>query len=539
MLDALQHGRERFARRAWREAYESLVSADQASPLDPADLERLAAAALLCGRDLEFHHTVERLYRVCLDRGDQERAARCAFWLCMTLLMRGESAQSSGWLARGQRLIEERDCVERGYLTLPQAELHLDAGRTGAAREAALDAATIGERFHEIDLLAAARHLQGRALLQEGNVSQGLALLDDTMLSVVGGELSPVMTAMMYCSVIGACEEVYALSRAREWTFAFSAWCGLQPDFVFTGKCLVYRAEIMRFRGAWSDALTEVARACEAAGHLERDPPSAAFYQKAEVHRLRGEFEQAENAYARASRTGGEPQPGLALLRLAQGRVDAAASAIRRLLTATTNRFERAKLLPAGIDVLLSADDRAEARRACDELSGLAEVLDADALRAAAAQAQGAIALAHGQPEAALTPLRRASELWARLEAPYEAASARALMGQACRALGDEETADRELGAARAEFERLGALPDLARLDSPADRNTQGKSHPLTERELDVLRLIAAGGTNKAIAAHLGVSERTIDRHVSNILGKLDVPSRAAATAYGYDHKIL
>ncbi len=539
MLDALQHGRERFARHVWREAYRSLVSADQATPLDVDDLDRLATSAYLTGRDLEFHRYIERLHRTHVDRGDPQRAARCAFWLCLTLLLRGEPAQSNGWLTRGQRLIEGHDCAEQGYFLLPIAEQQLEAGKPDTAHDIAFNAAAIGARFGDSDLVAVARHVQGRALIQQWQVPAGLALLDETMLAVIGGELSPVMTGLMYCSVIGACEKVYALSRAREWTFALSNWCELQPEFAFTGKCLVYRAEIMRFQGAWSEALTEACRACAAARQIDRTPPATAFYQQGEIHRLRGEFGPAEEAYGSASRCGCEPQPGLALLRLAQGRIDAASAAIRRVVNATADPLLRAKLLPAYVEIVLASDDRLEARRACAELQELADTIDADALRATAAQAQGAIELADDHADAALPPLRRASELWGRLEAPYDAARVRVLTGMACRALGDDEASGLEFGAARAEFERLGAQPDLAHLDALADDDAPPKAQVLTARELHVLRLIAAGHTNKAIAAQLRLSERTIDRHVSNILGKLDVPSRAAATAYGYDHKLL
>jgi DNA-binding CsgD family transcriptional regulator len=538
--DRLQIGREQYAQRRWRQAYQALLGADQYAPLGIDDLERLTTCTYLIGQDLEFLRLLERLHRAHIEANDRSHAARCAFWLGLNLLFQGESAQSSAWVARGHRLVAGRDCVERGYLLLPAGEEQLREGRPDAAYATAAEAAEIGERFREPDLVAAARHGQGRALIQQGQVAAGLALLDEMMLAVVGGELSPIMTGLMYCSVIEACRETYALSRAREWTFALSRWCEQQSEMVaFTGTCIVHRAEIMQFNGAWPDALAEACRACERSTRASRRPPGAALYLQAEIHRLRGEFVEAEQAYRHASVSGFEPQPGLALFWLAQGRTDAAAAAIRRLVSSTTDRLQRARLLSAHVEIMLAVRDLDEARRACAELQSLADAFGTEALRAAAAEARGAVELVGGEARSALAPLRRAFDVWNRLEAPYDAARARVLIGSACRALDDEETASLEWSAARSVFERLGAQPQLARLDEIDKLRIGHHRHSLTAREFDVLRRIAAGSTNKAIAAALGVSERTVDRHVSNIFNKLDVPTRAAAIAYAYDHKIL
>lgn len=539
-MDYLAHGRGSYERHAWGDAYQSLLSADQLAPLQAGDLERLATAAYLTGRDLDFQRVQERLHRVHVEAQDPERAARCAFWLAFTFLLRGDVGQSNAWIARGQRLVENRECVEREYLLLLIAEQQLHEGRGDAAQETLSQAIATGESFRDADLTAAARHLQGRALIQQGDVLAGLKRLDETMLAVVAGELSLIMTGFMYCSVIDACRQVYALGRAREWTSAFSSVCKRQPDMVaFSGTCLVHRAEILQLQGAWTEALTEACRACERAERAARRPPGAAFYQRAEIHRLRGEFEKAENAYRAASDLGCEPQPGLALLRLAQGRADAACAAIRRLTNATSDRLRRARFLPAHLEIMLALGDVPEARRAHDELSELAQAFDADGLRAVVAQADGAIALAEDRFRAALDPLRKAFHLWERLEAPYEAARVRVLIGNVCRALGDDEAAALERQAARSVFARLGARPDLVRLDAAKACSRSDSETCLTSRELQVLRLIATGRTNKEIADELCLSGRTIDRHVANILNKLDVPTRTAATAYAYDHKLL
>ncbi len=539
-MDHLEHGRECYGRRAWGKAYQAFLCADQATALQADDLDRLATCACLTGRVLEFQRTLERLHRLLVETDDRPRAARCVFWLALTSLLRGEVGQANAWIARGQRLVEGRDCVERGYVMLAVAEQQLRDGQAGAAHETASQAATVGECFDDADLIAAARHGQGRALIDIGDVPAGLKRLDETMLAAVAGELSSIMTGLMYCSVIDTCRQVYALGRAREWTSAFSRVCEQQPEMAaFTGTCHVHRSEILQLQGAWPDAMAEACRACERAQGDQRKPPGAALYQQAEIHRLRGEFAKADEAYHSASELGCEPQPGLALLRLAQGRTDAACAAIRRLTTATSDRLRRARLLPAYLEIMLAIDDVDDARLARDELHELAHAFDTDGLRAIIAQADGAIALAEGHAHAALDPLHRAFELWERLEAPYEVARVRVLIGHACRALGDHEAAGLEQQAARSVFERLGAQPDLARIDVPETLARAGAESPLTARELQVLRLISSGRTNKEIADVLCVSERTIDRHVSNILGKLDVPSRAAATAYAFQHKLI
>lgn len=538
--DHLQHGRECYDRRAWGEAYQALSQADRGTALDADDLERLTTSAYLVGHDLEFQQLHERLHRLHAQSGGRARAARCAFWLALTSLFRGEKGHANAWIARGRRLVEDLDCVESGYLSVPAIEQLLRNGRFTEAHALAAEAVRIGERHADADLISVARHLQGRTLIQQGHVLTGLGRLDEAMLAVVAGEVSPIMTGLLYCSVLEACRQVYAFDRAQEWTAAFSRVCEQQPEMVaFTDTCLVHRAEIMQFRGAWPDAMAEASRACARCERSDRKPPGAALYQQAEIHRLCGEFARADEAYRAASERGCEPQPGLALLRLAQGRLDSASAALGRVVNATMDRLRRAALLPAYVEVLLATGDLQGARSACEELLGIAHAFDTDALRATAAQAQAALALADGDAAGALTPLRQAIDVWIRLEAPYDAARVRVLLGCACGALGDEETKQRELAAARSTFERLGARAELDRLNALDTRLCMRHGRPLTARELDVLRLISTGSTNKAIAARLHLSGRTIDRHVGNILRKLDVPSRAAAIAYAYDHKLF
>jgi DNA-binding CsgD family transcriptional regulator/tetratricopeptide (TPR) repeat protein len=507
---------------------------------DLDDLERLATASYLAGRKREFQQTLERLYRASLECGDRARAARCTFWLAITFLIRGESGRSNAWTLRGQRIVDDSECVERCYLTVVVAEQQLREGQPDAAHVTACKAIAMAESFNDADLLAAARHAQGRALIRQGDVVSGLKCLDEAMLAVVAGELLPIMTGLLYCSVIGTCRQIYAWGRACEWTAAFSYLCEQQPEMVaFTGACLVHRAEMMQLQGAWPESLAEARRACERARQVDRTSLGAALYQQAEIHRLRGEFVEAEESYLTASELGFEPQPGLALLRLAQGRNDAACAAMRRLTSATRDRVRLASILPAHFEIMLACGDLDEARRARDQLAELAKTIGTDALHAIAALTDGAIAIAEGCAHAALESLRFAFNLWERLDAPYEAARVRVLIGHACRALGDDEVAEFEIRIARSVFERLGAWPDVARLDAPSAWVRPVSRHRLTARELHVLRLISTGSTNKRIAEVLCLSERTIDRHVTNILTKLGVRSRTAATTYAYDHKMF
>ena len=539
----LAQGRRCYAAGAWADAFALLLQADKEVLLSVADLELLATSAYLIGQDGVFLDALDRAHGAHLSAGETTRAARCAFWLGLSLLFKGETGRGTGWLAGARRLIEgeKADCVERGYLLLPVAEQLLDAEDYDSAYATVADAVEIGNRFDEVDLVSCARHLQGRALIGQGQVEEGLALLDEAMIAVIAGELSPLMTGLIYCSVIDACQQVYALARAWEWTSALTEWCEAQPQMVaFTGTCLVHRAEIMLLHGAWRDAIEESQRACERYSQgIEQQPPAAAFYQQAEVHRLRGEFEAADKAYRNASQRGYVPQPGLALLRLAQKRTDVAAAAIRRVMSATTNQLQRTRLLPSYVEIMLAVSDIENARSACRELAEIAERLDTSVLSAMAAHAQGAVELAEGEAQAALGSLRRAFEAWRQVKAPYEAARVRVLVGMACRAFGDDEGAELEFDAARAVFEQLGAAPDLARIDSLTKITPSGRPHRLTPRELQVLRLVAAGKTNKAIAVELSLSEKTVDRHVSNIFNKLDVPTRSAATAHAYQHNLI
>jgi DNA-binding CsgD family transcriptional regulator len=541
-LSDVERGRRAYGRRAWSAAYESFTSADEADVLAPEDLESLAVAEYMLGRIEEFLATLERAHHAYVAAGESRPAVRAAVHLGVNLAMLGDVGQAGGWFARAQRLVEreEEDCAERGYLLLPPALRHEAAGDYALVAEAAGEAAAIGERFGDRDLFALGAHVHGNALIRLGRFEDAFRLLDEAMLAAIGGELSPIVTGIVYCGAIAGCEEAYELRRAYEWTGALSRWWDEQPELVaFTGRCLAHRAETLQLHGKWHEALGEARRAQERCERtLNRLAAGQAAYQQAEVLRRLGEFAAAEAAFRDANACGREPQPGLALLRLAAGEVRVAGAALRRALAETVPPLRRSRLLPAYAEVMVALGDLEQARSACRELAEIASEFPSAMLGAIAACVQGSVELAAGDADAALATLRRSLQVWQELGAPYEAARARVLVATACRALEDEDTARMELEEARAVFEYLDARPDLRRVAALTGAE-EDDAHGLSGRELEVLRLVAAGKTNREIAATLVLSEHTVARHVQNILAKLRVSSRTAATAFAFEHDLV
>jgi DNA-binding CsgD family transcriptional regulator len=543
MAGSLEEGRRAYDARAWATAYELLREADERDRLGPDDLGRAARAAYLIGLDEPYQELLARAFGERMRRGDAEGAAIEGFMMAHGLLNRGEWARANGWLARAAEAIEggPADCAARGYLLIPDALQALMGGDGDTAYAGFTGVRDMGERCADPDLVTLGGFGQGQALIELGRVDEGIAALDQVMVAVTAEEVSPVFAGLIYCGVIASCMEVYDAARAREWTSALSHWCDAQPELVpFRGHCLVHRAQIMNIHGEWLDALEELRQARESFSRTGHPAIGDAHYERAEVHRLRGESDDAEEAYREANRFGRDAQPGLALLRLAQGRPDAAAAGLRRALEEAGPRLARHRQLAAAVEVALATGDTKWARQNLDALTELAAGHRVPLINAIHAHAEAAVLLGEGDARGSLAAARRAWSLWYELDAPYEAARTRVVVGLACRALGDEDAARMELEAARRAFAELAAVPDLARTDALMDpAPTAQTPGGLTAREAEVLRLVATGRTNKAIAGELYLSEKTVARHLSNIFLKLGVSTRAAATAYAYEHDLV
>ena len=540
----LERGRRSFARADWRGAYDALTAADTALELTAPDLELLGRAAYMVGRDEEYANALERAYRAYLAMGTPMPAVRCAFWIGHSSLFRGHAAPAFGWFARAQRLLdrEPADVAERGYVLVASLLEHLTKGDAAGAHAVAVEVADIGDRFGDPDLVAIGLMEQGHALVRLGRADAGVRLIDETMVAVTSGELSPIVAGIVYCNTIAFCRGAYQLRRVREWTVALARWCDRQPGMVaHNGLCLVHRAEIMTMGGAWDDALTELHRLGEqfTEGALNQLARGDAAYREAEVHRLRGNVTRAESDYNRASGLGRDPQPGLALMRLAQGKPAAAAASIRRAVSESPRGLPRVALLPAYVEIMLATEDIDAAAAAARELDEIATVQRTEAIDAMSLQARGQVSLAEGDAQAALTALRQAWQLWQQLEAPYDAARTRTLLGRVCRAMGDEDSAALEVQAARETFTELDAKPDLAALAALTGANGSHEAHGLSPREREVLRLVATGLSNREISAALVLSEHTVARHLQNIFAKLRVSSRTAASAFAYQHDLV
>ncbi|MEU8845557.1 LuxR C-terminal-related transcriptional regulator [Streptomyces sp. NPDC048564] len=543
--DTLRQARDAAAREAWAEAHRLLSSLD-AGLLTPDDCAAFADAAWWTGRVDESIAGRTRAYSGYVTAGAARQAGHSAWLLFYEHQLAGRTAVAAGWLGRARRhLGGEPECVEQCYLAWVDAE---DAQRRGAFDEAMAAArrmAGIARRRASPDLLAMGIQAQAGVLVAQGRVREGLDLLDEAMCSAMAGELSSFFTGWVYCLGLQQSMACVDLGRAAEWTDAAMRWCAAMPaENNFRGLCRVHRVEVLELRGSWDEALTEAERTCEELLPYEGRMAAEAVYVVGQIHRRRGELTAAERSYGRAHELGRDPQPGLALLRQAQGKADAAAAALRLAGTVEAGGLTRSRLLAAQVEVCLALGRTAEARTAAEELGSLARDWQrrcgsqTTLLHASAATASGAVAFAARDLDRALPRLRRALTLWLELRVPYEAAQVRMTLAAADRAAGDGEGARMELRAAEQVFRQLGAVPDALRAAALLADVRPGRPGGLTEREIQVLRLVAAGRTNRAVAAELVISEHTVARHLNNIFAKLDVSSRAAATGYAYRHGI-
>lgn len=539
MTSSLERARAAFTAREWRTAADAFGAAAATAPLTADDHGRRAVAAFLVGDDVTCERAWDDAYRVAVEAGDRSTAARYAWWIAFCLLLRGQMAQASGWITRTRRLVDEAgiECAASGYLLIPELLGVLGADPV-AAHDLAVQAIDIGSRLDDGDLRAFGLVGRGQAFIGMGRTAEGFGCLDEVMLSVTASEVGPIAAGIVYCAVILECMAQFDLARASEWTAALAEWCASEPDLLpFRGQCLVHRSQLQQAAGEWTSA---VATADEARRRLE-DPPHPALglarYQQGELYRLLGDAERAVDAYRDASRLGRDPMPGIALLELARGQTAAASASIRRALREARTATERPALLGAAVDIFRACGDAAAARSAAEELSTLASASTSPVLEAMAAHATGTVLITEGEPAAALEHLRGAAQSWCALRMPYEGARTSVAIGLACAALSDHTGADLEFGNAREAFRALGAWPDVDRLTALTGGPPSADN--LSEREREVLTHLAAGETNREIAAVLGISPHTVRRHVEHIFTKIGVTSRAAATAHAYEHGLL
>jgi len=462
-------GRQAAARHAWREVYDAFTDAEP-HELTPEDLESFAEAAWWTGRLDEAIALRERAYAAFLSAGDRLAAARMALVSSWDHSGRGAYAVANGWFAKAARFLEGMpESVEHAHLALTEGYGELDAGgRLDEALEALDRAYELAERFGDRDMAAIALAGKGRALIQRGEVKSGLELLDEASAAATCGELLPFATGLVYCCTLSSCQDVGDYRRAAEWSEAANRWCDRLDVSGFPGACRVHHAEITRLRGDWATAEHQAMAACEELQEFQRDITASGYYEVGEVRRQRGDFAAAEEAYGQANEWGRDPQPGLALLRLAQGKVQSAIAGIERALENVDTPLFRSRLLPARVEIAVAAGDLSSARAAAEELERTVDAFKIGDQRAPAFDASvhlalGQIMLAEGDATGAAASLRRARNAWDRVGAPYEVAHARMLLGLAYRRAGDEHSATLELEAALAAFERLGAKLDEER----------------------------------------------------------------------------
>lgn len=538
MTGVLEAARDAYRRQDWSAARNGFKAAHSVGGLSADDLNALSDAAWWLGQAEESLGAAEQAYRRYLDEERPRAAAMAAMGIALNLFLRGDEVIGSGWMSRAQRLLGgEPESAEHGYaLYLLDVEPALDGPDLAAVVTAAQRVRDIGHRHGDPNLVAAGILGEGRALVRQGRVGEGMALLDEAMLAVLSDELGPEWAGNIYCHLMAAFHELADIRRAVEWTEATSRWLGSLPEAVlFTGICRVHRSQVLQIRGAWEQAEREAVGVCEDLRDMHVAAVAEGHYQVGEIRRLRGDLAGAEEAYQRAHRLGRDPQPGLALLGLAQGRVDAASASIRAALVAKAHdRLACSRLCVAQVEIALAAGDTETAGAACDELTEIAATYGSSGLEAAALHARGAVVLADGRPEEALPMLRAACQRWQELNAPYDAAGVRLLLARAYEALGDKDAAVLELDAAEAVFDRLGATLDARKVAEL--RGQPSLPGGLTEREAEVLALVAAGKSNREVAAALVLSQKTVARHLSNIFAKIAVSSRTQAAAYAFEH---
>lgn len=539
MSDGLRTARAARTEQQWQAALDAAETAVVDSPAAEAErLDLLADAAWWLGRLEDCIVAREAAFRAYDELGDREHAGACAVWCYEHHAIAARPSIAGAWLRRAQRTLDGApEGVAFGILRLREAEAAHGAGDLDGAIGAAEEALALGRRLGSADLEAEALQTIGRILVDQGDLASGLGHLDDAMLFAVEGRLGPYSTGKVYCSLISACEEVGDFDRAAEWTDATLRWAERHPFAIFPGICRVHRAIVLKRRGALAEAEAEASRAGEELLGRHVGNSAAAYAELGDIRRRLGDLDRAEEAFERSRALGGRDCADLALLRLAQGRIDAARSIVAACLhDVPSHRLARARLLPIEVHVAIAAGDLDAAAAAADELDAIAGDLATAPLRATATATRGRLELARDDPVAATT-LRQALAAWEALDVPYEVATTRTLLAQALSEAGDDEAATAAFASAAALFDRIGARLEARRALDVGGRPDLPAG--LTAREVEVLQLIAGGLTNNEVAATLHLSAKTVSRHLSNIFTKIGVGSRAAATAFAYDNDLV
>jgi ATP/maltotriose-dependent transcriptional regulator MalT len=537
--DHIDEAQDALGRLAWEEALELARTSITDDPRREADrLDIIAEAHWWLGNLDECIAAREQAFAKYEAVGDGTSAGQCAVWLYEHHMMKTHAAISGAWLRRARRALEGNEqCQAFGALALREAEVAHGAGDLARAEASARQVLELARRLPSANLEAQALQTIGRILIDAGQLAEGLGHLDEAMLAAIEGRLDAYTTGKVYCSMISACEELGDLRRAAEWIDATARWSQHHPAAMWPGICRVHRAALLQLRGDYRTAEREVRKACAELDGFHMGNVAAGFNELGEIRRRLGDFDGAEEAFARAEAICGRQSAGLALLRLAQRRIDAATTIVTRLLAAHSwNELGRGKLLPARVQIAVAAGDLESAAGAAAELERIAEAYNSPALHAAAVSARGRLQLAQGEVHDACVTLQRAVIEWTQLEVPYEVATAQLLLGQACRHCGDDDGARQSFERAATIFDRLGAAVDAQQWST--EEAPSALPAGLTEREAEVLCLVAAGHTNKDIAAELYLSERTVARHLSNIFTKIGVTSRTAAAAFAFEHRL-
>ncbi|NIK57357.1 helix-turn-helix transcriptional regulator [Kribbella shirazensis] len=531
----LSRARELHTASRWEEACVEYAAADAVEPLAVHDLEAYAEAAQVSARGTEAVVLLRRIFDLRLAANELDDAAYAAFWLWWAFFTSNELVQANGWLQQVGRALGP-ELAGSPWLRIPEAMFQ---GMTGNHSHAEELLSAVVEGSHG-DVVPWALSMWGQTLIDAGRLQDGLDRLEEAMAALFEDGLSARVTPWIYCAAVRGCCLARDFTRARAWNRSMARWLDSLDSLggAYLGNCRIYRSRLLCLTGAWPDALDEIAAVCDDLDGYAGWVCGHAFYQLGEVRRLRGEWDAAEEAYLRAAQHGCPTQPGLSLLRLAQGDVDAASAGVRRALTEVTTTPDRLDVLKAAVTIHLEEGNLEAARDAVAEFENITAEVTTPVIQAEAYAVRGALALSEGDAGSALPLLRRAVGAWQAQDAPHEVAQLNVLIGQACHALGDHDGAQLEFSAARETFERLGARPDLAQLDRIAATTGTG-THGLTHREIEVLCAIAQGKSNRAIANELHLSERTVHRHVANIFIKLGVDSRTAAVAHAIKERIV